>query len=391
MPYSPSIMRSYVLFRALSACLLGLVGTGAALPVARAQTAPGPATATPSTMSTPPGAPLAGAAAALPGTTGELSVRVGDEQGTIYIDGREVAQGSYRGTVSAGRHQLRVTRPGYEPFETWVEVEAGQVRAETVSLRQSVVDVTATAATTVLGRSLDGLYGGVHLFGAFQPSGAGTTFEDACDTTGATSCSPQAPLGAGLSGYIGWLFEPLGLELALMGSAQVEEPSATFDGVHGSDINPLVATPARTEKFTIGRFGGGAAIRGRLWYNLPLVRFTFAAGPGLVYRSIAFERETSTPDGFSSDNAESGIDYLSPMLSLEAGASVMLGRSLGLSIGVLSWFETASDSAKSKARNDTVLFKDEKTRPLNQATPSYDLANGPQWFLGPYVGLSFGP
>lgn len=387
MPYSPTTMRSYVVIRALSAFALGLVGIGTAVPLAQAQTAPGPATATPSTMPTPPTVPVA----APQGPVGELNVRVGDEQGTLFVDGREVGQGSYRGTVSAGRHQLRVTRPGYEPYEAWVDVEAGQVRSETVSLRQSVVEMTDSFAATKTERSLDGLYGGVHLFGAFQPSGAGTTFEDACDTTGASSCSPKSPLGAGLNGYIGWLFEPLGLELALMGSAQVEEPSASFDGVHGSEINPLVASPAREEKFTIGRFGGGAAIRARLWYNLPLIRFTVAAGPGLAYRNLAFERETTTPDGYTGHIADAGIAYFSPMLSLEGGAIVMLGRSLGLSFGVMSWFETASDNAKSEARTDELLFRDSKSPPLPQATPSYDLANGPQWFFGPYLGLSFGP
>lgn len=74
-----------------------------------------------------------------------------------------------------------------------------------------------------------------------------------------------------------------------------------------------------------------------------------------------------------------------------SGAKVLLGRTLGLTLGVFSWFETASDNAKSSARTDTVRFRDENTRPLAQATPAYRLANGPQWFLGPYLGLCFGP
>jgi hypothetical protein len=324
------------------------------------------------------------------GPSGELNIRIGDEQGTLYVDGQEVGQGSYRGTVPAGRHQLRVTRPGYEPYEAWVEVEAGQVRSETVSLRQSVVEVVPHG-TSPEARSLDGLYGGLALFGAFQPSGAGTTFDDACDTTGATSCAPKSPIGAGITGYIGWLFDPLGLELGLLGSAHVDEPSTYFDGVHGSDINPLVAAPERDEKFTIGRFGGGAAIRGRLWYSLSRVRFTVAAGPGLAYRHIVFRRETTATNGYSSEHAGSDISYFSPMLSLEAGAQFLVGKSFGLTVGFLSWFENAGDDAKSDARTDTVLFRDEKSVPLQQATPAYDLANGVQWFIGPYLGLSFGP
>lgn len=322
-------------------------------------------------------------------SSGELEVRTPDEQGSIFIDGQHVGEGTFRGTLPAGRHQLRVTRPGYETFEAWVELEPGQVRSETVSLRHAVESAAPTGSGAR--RSPRGLYAGIQLLGAFQPDGAGTTFDDACDTTGATTCSAGTSLGAGLSGYIGWLIEPLGLELGLLATAHVLEPSTTFDGEHGSRINPIVAAPAREEQFTIGRFGGGAALRGRLWYALGRVRFTVAAGPGFVYRTIAFSRETRAEGGYSSSIAEHGIDYVSPLLSLELGAQLALSESLALSLGVVSWFEHAGDDAKSRRRNDTVLFVDEETRPLVQATPAYDLAKGPQWFIGPSVGVAFGP
>ena len=104
-----------------------------------------------------------------------------------------------------------------------------------------------------------------------------------------------------------------------------------------------------------------------------------------------FRRETTAVGGFSSNTAGSNISYFSPMLSLEAGAQLMVGKSFGLTLGLMSWFETASDNARSEARTDTVLFKDDKTPPQQQATPAYDMATGMQWFLGPYLGLSFGP
>jgi hypothetical protein len=386
-------MRSYRAFWAKTAITGALLSASAEVRVVHAQanapapTNPAPVTPTPpSAEPAPAPAPSASPAAAM----GELNVRTSDEQGTLFIDGREVGQGSFRGAIPPGRHQLRVTRPGYETFEAWLDIEPGQVRAETVSLRQSVQEVVPAASPPDPGTK-DGLYGGLQLFGAFQPSGAGTTFEDACDTTGATSCSPGGPLGAGLSGYLGWLFDPLGLELGLFGSAHVEESSASFDGVNGSEINPIVASPAREEKFTIGRFGGGASVRGRLWYSTPRVRFTVAAGPGLLFRSMAFERETEAVNGFTGRIAESGIDYLSPMLSLEAGAELRVSRTLALSLGVLSWFETASDNGKSAQRTDTVLLPEDDTPPVPHATPAYDLANGTQWFIGPYLGLAFGP
>lgn len=387
-------MRPSSVFRAwtLGACSVLSVATASEL--ARAQTpGPAPSPADPSaapTLSPNATPPLGPNAAPSPLPSGELSVRISDEQGTVFLDGREVGQGSYQGVVSVGRHQLRVTREGYDTYEVWLDIEAGQVRSESVSLRQSVTALPPSRGHGE-GRSRDGLYGGIQLLGVFQPTGTGTTFEDACDTIGATSCAPATPLGAGLAGYVGWLFEPLGLELALTGTAQVQQPSASFDGEHGSEINPLVATPAREEKFTIGHFGGSAALRARFWLDVSRVRFTVAAGPGLAYRSIAWERETTTPDGFTDNTVGSGIDYLSPQLSLEAGAALMVTRSLGITLGFTTWFESAGDNARSEPRNDTLLYKDEKTRPVPLATPAYDMANGIQWYIGPYLGVSFGP
>ena len=86
---------------------------------------------------------------------------------------------------------------------------------------------------------------------------------------------------------------------------------------------------------------------------------------------------------------DSSARYWSPMLSLELGAHLLLGASTALALGVTSWFEHAGDRAKTAARNDTYLYRD-GSLPLAQATPAYDAASGTQWFVGPFLGLSFG-
>jgi hypothetical protein len=340
-----------------------------------------PPTATPSSTSPPPQVSA--------GSDGELNVTVADGQGTILVDGREVGQGNFRGPLAPGRHQVRVTRDGYEPYDSSVEIGSGEVRSESVALRPSVAPVEFQSTGPI--RDEHGIYGGLQILGALQPSGAGTTLEDSCGTTGATSCSAGTELAAGLLGYVGWLFDPLGLELALLASADLVQPSASFDGEHGSEINPILASPAREEKFKIARFGGGAAIRGRVSYSLPKVRFTFAAGPGFTYRYFAFRRTTDAADGFSGETAEAGPDYVSPMLSLEAAAQWRVSKSFALAAGVVSWFEHAGDDTVSESRNDTFLTGGDDDRPVAQATPEYHLANGPQWYLGPFLGVAFGP
>ena len=79
------------------------------------------------------------------------------------------------------------------------------------------------------------------------------------------------------------------------------------------------------------------------------------------------------------------------MLSFELGAEIELSATLGFSVGLVGWLGPAAYRTKSAPRNDTTLVLADGTRPLAQATPEYDVANGVQWFIGPYLGVAFGP
>jgi PEGA domain len=321
--------------------------------------------------------------------TGELNLQVNEPEARIWVDGEEVGRSSYRSVLPAGRRHVRVERPGFDPFDAWIEVEAGQVHAETIALRPTVAVLEAPTVAPDVENS-NRLYGGLSLLGVLEPMGAGTPFESACDTLGATRCDADTPLGAGLGAYVGWFLDPLGLELALMGTAHVQEANVTFDGVNGSDINPVVATPEREEHFVIGRFGGGGAVRARFAYSAKIFRLWIAAGPGLVYRTMVFRRTTEAANGDTSTVAQPWIDYWSPLLSLEAGVQLRVTPTFGLSLGVTSWLESAGEDAKSRARNDTFLVNSKDEPTARQATPAYDLARGPQWFIGPMLGFNFG-
>jgi hypothetical protein len=316
-------------------------------------------------------------------------VRDADERARIFVDEQEVGVGQFHGTLSPGQHRLRVAREGFEPFDRVLELGSGEVHAETVALRRSVDSLAPGGAEDSATNLRDGLYGGFQFLAAFSPGGSGSTPAAACDTTGATRCDAGSVLGGGLSGYVGWFFDPLGLELALLGAGDVVDPVATFDGVSGSEINPILAAPERDEKFTIGRFGGGAALRARFAHDIDRFRFTAAIGPGIMYRALLMRRSTDSPNGYAGEMTDSSARYWSPMLSLELGAHVLLGASTALALGVTSWFEHAGDGAKTAPRNDTYLYRD-GSQPLAQATPAYDVASGTQWFVGPFLGLSFG-
>ncbi len=319
----------------------------------------------------------------------EISIRTTDETGTILVDGEVRGEGVFEGRFPPGPHTLRVERVGFDPFQNTINCTAGDVHAESVLLRPSVTLAPVPLESAKVEANTDGLYGGIQLLGAFEPTGSGTTLQDACDTTGATSCSAGSVAGGGISGYVGWMLEPLGLELLLLGAGDVVSPSASFDGENGSEINPIVAAPAREERFTIARFGGGAALRARVFTQLSRVRFSFAAGPGLAYRYLVMKRDTETTDGLTGEVADTGTGYVSALLSIELSAQFLLGKSTALSAGLVTWLEHAGSDVQSEPKNRSVLLGEGTAVP--QATPAYDMANGTQWFLGPFVGLAFGP
>jgi len=323
-------------------------------------------------------------------TSAQLRIQVEGEKGEISIDGESVGRGKYIGQLEPGRHLVRVTREGYDPYEKELVLSAGEVRSESVTLKQTVGEVAAPGEEPA-SLAMDGIYGGTYLLAAFVPQGSGTTFQDACDSIGATECSPGSITAGGLAGYVGYMLDPVGIEIAVLLTGDFSGPSATFDGVEGSEINPVVAEPARTETFTIAGFGGAAMARVRVATKVSRFRFDFAAGPGLAYRAFAMKRDTEAEDGRTGFYSDIGASYVSALLSLEASVGFELGGSTAISLGVTSWFEHAGDDTSSRPEERSVLTAPDGQPPIPHATPSYDLATGPQWFIGPFLGLAFGP
>lgn len=325
---------------------------------------------------------------------GRLEVQLADERGTVSIDGEEKGEGSFAAAIAAGEHTIEVTHPGYEPFEKTVTVVAGDVHVETVALRRAEGgDIVPTEEEGGAAWTFDGLYGAILLMGHVIPTGSGNTLEDSCDSIGATSCSGSLPIGGGLGGYFGYAFAPLGFELFVIGQADVTQPSANFDGQTGSEINPLVASPARDEEFVIARFGGGAAVRARVLAPIGRFRVTGAAGVGFAYKEALLGRETTAVDGSTGTTSEDAMGYFSPALSFEVAGQMLLTGSMQLTLGMNVWLETASDSLRTNPRTDIFLTKDgdDDFVPHPHASPAYDMASGTQFFLGPFVGLQFGP
>ncbi|HEY2513213.1 MAG TPA: PEGA domain-containing protein [Polyangiaceae bacterium] len=316
-----------------------------------------------------------------------LDVTTADRKGIIFLDGKPVAEGAYSADVAVGPHTFSVTREGYEPYEKSVSLADKQVMAETVSLK--VREVAAAPDSRI--RSMDGIYGGLALMGLFAPGGEGNELDTSCSRLGASSCSTSAPAGGGLALWLGWAWHPMGVELFVAGEADQATPSATFLGAASPLQNPLSVGNPHVEQFGFVRFGGLGAVRARISVENRLVRASLAAGVGVAAKFMQFERKTKSNSGGENVYTEdSGHSYVSPALSIDGSVSYRLSGTMALALGLQLMLETAGDGPASSA-NGSQYIAGGNANPSPLTTPSYHLASGAQTFLGPYLGLQFGP
>lgn len=234
-------------------------------------------------------------------------------------------------------------------------------------------------------------YGALAAGPSLEPFGGGSELDRGCVDLGAASCATPVPLGAMLLAHAGYAKAGLGFELAFAGGVDISRPSATFDGTtHKPYGNPLLSAPAREEDFILLRGGGTLALRARVLRPGPRVGWTFAAGLGASYKYMALEREVTTTTGLEDRPYFSrGTGYVSPTLSLDGALLVRAGASTALSLGVTVLGEMAWQGTRSVADDTRHVAGDGAVLPI--ATPAYRMASGPQIFLVPYLGVTFGP
>ncbi len=318
-----------------------------------------------------------------------LEVRTSDGKGNIYVDGKLVGEGKYDGEVGVGPHDIEVKREGFDSFKKSVVLADKQVYAEAVTLRRPGGGVATDGESE---RIFQGIYGGFGVLGVAGIGGMGTELETHCPSLGASNCDTPGPYGAGAFGYVGYTFNPVGFEVLLGGLFDATEQRATFDGSAHNGSNPLLATPARNERFKIYRFGGMGALRVRATAQGRTIRGSIAAGLGVSYKYMLSERRAASADGSGLQDADvfDGVGYFSPAISADAAIHLRLGQSTALSLGLMLWAESAGSGPATKAESTRYMGGGSAT-PVPIATPAYHLASSAQVFLGPYLGMQFGP
>lgn len=322
-------------------------------------------------------------------TTAPLKIATSDGKGLIYVDGKLVGEGSFSAEMPAGRHQLRVTREGYDPFEEEIVLQNKEPLARSITLKlASTIETGPVQAAT---RPLEGIYGGFQLMGMLGLGGNGNAVQKLCDgqhPAELASCDGGTNTGAGLGGFIGHHWDPVGVELFLLAQYDQQSPELVWNA---SSVDPGIGPdPARTESFRVRRLGGVAAARVRLTFQGERLRFSAAGGLGLATRSLFLTRDTTlAADPSVTDKlVTDGQGYLSLALSLEPTIQYRLTETTAL-MGGLSLLVENPTSLDDVPR--TPPEGNHRLGPSGLSTPAYELASGTQTWMGLFVGMMFGP
>jgi hypothetical protein len=322
-------------------------------------------------------------------TSATIKVSTSDGKGLIYLDGKLVGEGTFAADIPAGPHALRITREGYDPFEEQIDLKDKETLARSITLKLS--SKIETGAVQKENRPLEGIYGGFGLMMSFLPKGMGHSMESTCANKPVelASCSGEGGgIGGGLTGFVGYHWDPVGVEL--FAGAQYDQSSPTLNWVASSTDPGIGPDPARTEEFNVRRVGGFGIFRIRLTLQGEKIRFSVAGGVGLSYRSLLMTRDTTATANaaFREAFVPDAQSYLSPVISLEPSIQYRLGPKVAAALGLTLLVESprAFDQIPT-----TPQESGHRLGPSGLTTPAYALATGTQTFIGPFIGMMFGP
>ncbi len=321
-----------------------------------------------------------------------VKLATSDGKGLIYLDGKLVGEGSFSADVPAGTHKIRIVREGYDPFEEEILVKDKEPFSRAVTLK--LISKVQTGAIVSGDRPLEGLYGGFALGATFVPGGTGNSIEKGCDNgpRELIGCEKGSSFGGGLSGFLGYHWDPVGVELFVAGGYDATSPRRDWGP---SSIDPGVGPdPARVEEFTIRRAGGLAAARVRFTAQGERLRFSVAGGVGVSRRFLTLERVTRSsadPSLEAPFTIPDAIGYWAPVVSLDPALFFRLSGSTSIGVGVALALESPSTFLNGKDTPTTNPAGNLRLGVSGLSTPAYELASGTQFYLGPFVGMMFGP
>lgn len=323
-------------------------------------------------------------------TSAPVKVSTADLKGSIYIDGALVGEGTFQGELGSGTHDLKIVRDGYDTYTEQLVVADRDPVNKTYTLTLSNKVETQEVEES---EWLEGLYGGFTLLGVVTPGGTGSSLETQCDRKGEIptlrTCETPGGFGGGVGGFFGYHWDPVGIELFVEGAYDTRTLKNTWDSA--SAIGAIGGDPARDEEFTLRRAGGVLAPRVRVTKQWRKFRITIPFGVGIAYRFMGVERyaraaTTGAENRYNSDTAT----YVSPAILVEPSIGYRLSKGVAVTLGFRFLLE-APGTALDETNPTTQRGGVQRLGFEGLSTPAYELASNAQVFIGPTLGMMFGP
>jgi hypothetical protein len=310
-------------------------------------------------------------------TLGHLRVTTVPASARITFDGQSVGTGAWDADVAPGAHRIVVAIEGQPPAERVVDVARGQLVALDVPLQ-------------LIGEGgpvYRGFYARINPFGVISPS-----YVDVY-SPGAPGYGQRFHFGLGGALHIGYSFDVLALEF--FGAFLVDH----------YDFNAPTPPPGTNPNASQGSQNGGVTgvdaffgVGGRITSHDSTVRFTAALAPGIATHNV------NVDDGYNGGSSGSAcnsslnncttainngggsgsVGYVAPGLMFDGG--ILVGNTPGAKffLGVTAWLDFAP-----------TLFSGPDTQAPLPASYFYagrglKAVGGPQFYLGPSLGIQFG-
>jgi hypothetical protein len=320
----------------------------------------------------------------------------------ITLDGKLVGEGSFVGDIPAGSHALKITREGFDTFEEQITVKDKEPLSRTITLKINSTIQTGTAQEV---DRLEGLYGGFSLLAMFTPGGTQNDVQkQLCESGPAdvTACKAPDGFGGGFGGFIGYHWNPVGIEFFAAG--QYDSRDMSVDWKAAATDTGIGPNPPRHEDYTLRRIGGMGLFRARLTLNVgSRFRASFALGAGITRRVMLLQRDTTSIDGKDHDKYVSDTaGYWSPIVNFEPSFQFRITKGVAVNAGLQLFFDTPSSFMSGNPKDQNPQSSKESFHQLGNSGPplfvprglstnAMDLASNLQVFVGPFVGMVFGP
>ncbi len=325
-------------------------------------------------------------------TVGQLQVTATPEKADIALDGKSIGTGKFEGPVAVGDHALRVSLDGYKPVEKPITVSPqATVTVEAPLERIITAEEIAAAQAARDAEAIRGFYGQFAVFGAWPPVSTHIGCDQATQPVGAInqSCSPGFVWTGGATLRGGYSWGIFGVELIGGFMYDRQEDDVTYTSTSTVATTPtgnqLGAYP-HSEAYTLVGMTGLAALGPRLTTAGRTFRLTLGAAGGVAIRNVALTRSLSNGVSESSGYSDSET-AISPAILGDLGFIIGSTPGVNFVIGGMAWVELPSQT---QSTPQSLQENPGGGTTFSATSGPYTVLNGPQVYIGPYLGLRFG-